>query len=678
MRYLLLCVLCLSLRSQAQTVLFSDDFESYTNFVPGGATTGWRSVTFTGSNNRWEVNNAACKISGNRSLMITNNGTTCTYNKNDNCDKIAYNATPFSTTGYGCLSLYCDISVTGGEVSGSFATDYLVIYYNTGAGWVSLTNAILQTGGTVSLALPLPAAVNNQASVYIGFDWVNDNSLGTDQPAVIDNIVIKGSNAAAPANNPCASASAITFTGTSAAIAGNNACATADIVNPTCYNTARNVWHTFVCPSSGNYYASVTCGSMTYPTFSILSFGTACNAASATQVGCGVYNGQSYASLSACSLVAGQTYYVMVDNYGNVGTYTLNIQKALSNDLITTPAAINSCGTTFTSSTIGATNCGDGNGSTTGNNVDNNASSGTFGSGGDVGFSVENSSWYNFCNASGASATYTITGTNLGACTGSNGIQFAYFTGSATTLSLQSGGTNGMNILSGNSFTSNAITLANGACAFVMVDGYAGTNCNYAISVSASPVCLILPLNIVYFKGFADNHENSIKWATANEADTKEFIIEKSPDGANFEILNKLPAAGNSRSLVNYELTDTSPFSNGTYYRLKLINRNGSLEFSNVIFVDQNMSYGKFELVSLSPNPATDIAMLKLSVPYKGQLKLEVFDKLGNAVFQKQQIAEPGILAESIRLIDLNPGVYFLKATFDNAIDVKTSLLIAK
>ncbi len=102
--YLIIFLLVIGVKISAQTVLFSDDFESYgANFTLTGATAGWRVINSTASVNQWDVSNAACRISGNRSLMVTNASTGCTYAKNDNCDKLAYNTTGFSTVGYGCL-----------------------------------------------------------------------------------------------------------------------------------------------------------------------------------------------------------------------------------------------------------------------------------------------------------------------------------------------------------------------------------------------------------------------------------------------------------------------------------------------------------------------------------------------------------------------------------------------
>lgn len=658
----------------SQTVIYSDNFEGYgANFTLTGASLGWKSGTFAvpgaATSNVWQVNNAACRLAGNRSLMITNGATTCTYQKSRYCDKVAYPATNINSTGYGCLTLQFDYQVNG-DVFGGTVYDYLQPLYSIDGGttWNAVAQYYFLQTATASATIGLPSSCDNIATLLIGFEWVNDNVGGSDVPAIVDNVVVKGFLApVAPVNNTCASALPMTFAGSTASVSGSNSCANADNASPSCYPNNRNVWYTFVPPTTTNYYVSVGGGTSQFPSFAIWRYGTPCVSTTTTQVSC-VANSANLATGSACTLTAGQTYYISVDNNtgGSPGTYTVTINRAISNDLIATPSVINSCGSNFASSTIGATNCGDGIATGAYNNVDNNAGTGGYAGGGDVGFSVENSSWYNFCNGGGASATYTITGTNTGGCTGVDGIQFAYFTGTSNNLTLRSGGTPGMNILSGSSFVSSAITLASGACAYVLVDGYGGTNCNYNLSVAASPACVILPISILYFDGYASDNENILKWATASEHNSKEFIIEKSQDGYNYQVYETIKAAGESNLKLLYEIIDSEPFEKGTYYRLKELDLDGSFIYTNSIFIDKYKTNSKFEIINIKPNPTNSSSKLRCSIPHSGQLTIEVFDSFGNLIYDLTKKVVEGVVEDEIFLSNRPKGVYFIKATFDN------------
>lgn len=665
-KYLILLFCFLLLRSKSQTTLFSEDFESYgANFTLAAGSASWNVIQFTASNNRWEVNNAACRINGNRSLMVTNNGTTCQYRKNDNCDKIARNATDINATGYSCMNLTFNWKCVGEEAgNGVNYYDYLLVYYsvNGGTNWFQMSGPLVSQATTQSVTLGLPTACDNAANLRIGFDWINDGTLGADVPAIIDDIVLVGYAApSAPANDACANAVNMTFTSGTATATGDNLCATSDLVSSACFNANRNVWYKFTATTTNNYVELQT-GTMTVPCMSIIDFATACSTVGDVEVDC-IATLATNASTSLCGLTVGDEYYIMVDNYtyGKPGTYTLSVKEPIVNDLSSTPSIINSCGTSFTSSTIGATNCGDCDASF--NDLDCNNATGGFAGGGDVGFSVENSSWYVFC-ATGVSS-YTVTMMNTGGCTGTDGLQIAAFTGTPGNLTLQSGGTAGMNILSGNSFVTSAIALTAGNCAYIAVDGFAGTNCNYSLNVAAAPSC-ILPMELIYFKGYKLGKSNLLKWATANEHNNLKYLIEKSNDGYNFNEIGELPGSMNSNVQLNYSFTDEKPFEKRTYYRIKQIDTDGGFTFTNVIYIDENTINENFELLDVTPNPNNGMSTINFMIPRSGQLTYVVYDLKGVKMLEESVNVEEGSLKREINISNLKDGVYFIWSSFDN------------
>src|SRR5688572_6706796 len=126
----------------------------------------------------------------------------------------------------------------------------------------------------------------------------------------------------------------------------------------------------------------------------------------------------------------------------------------------------------------------------------------------DVSFSVENSQWFQFCNTSGASMTIDIVVDEPGGGSGCN-LQGAVWTGasmSTTTLDCGNAGYQqfGSNVGGGaDGFTFSNVVVPAGQCAFIMVDGYAGTTCSgvditvicpctpptISASASVSPIC---------------------------------------------------------------------------------------------------------------------------------------------------------------------------------------------
>ena len=110
-----------------------------------------------------------------------------------------------------------------------------------------------------------------------------------------------------------------------------------------------------------------------------------------------------------------------------------------------------------------------------------------------------------------------------------------------------------------------------------------------------------LPLELLYFKIIDQTASNlKLEWASASEMNVSHFELEQSIDAFSFELVNIIPAKGNSNKLRTYndELALDKP---GTYYfRLKIVDVDGSFEYSEVLATEINAkgNYGLF------PNPS--------------------------------------------------------------------------
>ncbi|MCE3294954.1 MAG: domain containing protein [Crocinitomicaceae bacterium] len=112
----------------------------------------------------------------------------------------------------------------------------------------------------------------------------------------------------------------------------------------------------------------------------------------------------------------------------------------------------------------------------------------------DVSFSVENSRWFKWCNTSGATVTTSFT---VDETANDCNLQGAIFLGGASpqgasdALDVDCGNTEfseyGSNVNGGaDGFSFGNITVANGQCAYIMVDGYAGATCTNGFSVTTT------------------------------------------------------------------------------------------------------------------------------------------------------------------------------------------------
>ncbi len=117
------------------------------------------------------------------------------------------------------------------------------------------------------------------------------------------------------------------------------------------------------------------------------------------------------------------------------------------------------------------------------------------------------------------------------------------------------------------------------------------------VSLSQSGV---LPVNILTFKGSnIQNKYSQLNWSTSSEQNVDHFEIESSSNVTDFKSIGSVKAVGNSSIQNNYSFNDANPFNGTNFYRLKEVDINGNVKYSNVIHIAFN-----FNKLDIYPNPA--------------------------------------------------------------------------
>ncbi len=111
----------------------------------------------------------------------------------------------------------------------------------------------------------------------------------------------------------------------------------------------------------------------------------------------------------------------------------------------------------------------------------------------------------------------------------------------------------------------------------------------------------ILPIELIGFDGRANGDVNDLEWATASEHMSERFDLLRSSDGSDYARIASVPAAGESQSTISYAYTDVLPPKGIAYYRLRMIDMDGSEELSDVVAISRENG-----LIGLFPNPADD------------------------------------------------------------------------
>lgn len=168
------------------------------------------------------------------------------------------------------------------------------------------------------------------------------------------------------------------------------------------------------------------------------------------------------------------------------------------------------------------------------------------------------------------------------------------------------------------------------------------------------------------FRGERKGADNVLYWTTYAETDNKGFDVERSADGSRFEPVQFVPSQaseGNSTQTIHYTTADHSPLQGDNYYRLKQIDHDGKITYSNIVLLKAGIADGAFAVTDIYPNPVKAALNLQLSAPEAGDVTIIITDLKGAVILQQQTTLGKGQSTYSINVAQLPAGVYMLNAS---------------
>ncbi|MCE3281871.1 MAG: Muc19 precursor [Chitinophagaceae bacterium] len=172
----------------------------------------------------------------------------------------------------------------------------------------------------------------------------------------------------------------------------------------------------------------------------------------------------------------------------------------------------------------------------------------------------------------------------------------------------------------------------------------------------------ILPVTLVNFRGEAAGNSNRLLWTTATETNNRGFELERSADGRTFSTIafvNSKAADGNSSTSIHYSYDDNRPMAGNNYYRLKQVDKDGRLSYSNIIMLSRKVN--AITLGRIYPNPASTSLNLVIASPSAEAVSLVVTDLGGKVVMQQVLQLRQGANTHRLNVGGLAQGSYFVK-----------------
>lgn len=171
----------------------------------------------------------------------------------------------------------------------------------------------------------------------------------------------------------------------------------------------------------------------------------------------------------------------------------------------------------------------------------------------------------------------------------------------------------------------------------------------------------VLPVELLSFRGRDTNDGVLLDWITGSESGSSHFEVQRSRDADAWEAIGRVSARGTTMIASEYAWLDDAPFTGTSYYRLRMVDLDGSEEYSTVVVIQRgtpsrrafpNPGNGSFSM--LLPDAATPV---------------EVRDALGQLVAIAVEPLSDGLVRVTLR--QPVPGVYFARIGAEGALGVE-------
>ena len=196
-----------------------------------------------------------------------------------------------------------------------------------------------------------------------------------------------------------------------------------------------------------------------------------------------------------------------------------------------------------------------------------------------------------------------------------------------------------------------------------------------------------LPVCLTSFSACYEDRVIKLNWRTESETDNLGFVLDRRSPGeewqrrASYITHAELAGHGSVARPFSYTFIDDRVELGQTYdYRLRDCNINGVLGQSfllTVIAAEAEQTPEQFALGQNYPNPFNPVTTISFALPQSEQVRLTVYDMLGNSrQVLLQEVMEKGLHQLQWKPDDLPSGVYWYELRSESAVQVKKAMLL--
>ncbi|MCE1189881.1 MAG: T9SS type A sorting domain-containing protein [Ignavibacteria bacterium] len=139
-----------------------------------------------------------------------------------------------------------------------------------------------------------------------------------------------------------------------------------------------------------------------------------------------------------------------------------------------------------------------------------------------------------------------------------------------------------------------------------------------------------VPVELINFSAKSTAKTVTLEWATATEKDNRGYEVLRN-SGKGWESISFVKGHGSTTQKSVYSYTDANVAFSSAAYKLKQVNFDGTYTYTNEINVVVGAP-SEFAVGQNYPNPFNPTTMISYSVPMNGNVRVEVFNMLGQKV----------------------------------------------
>jgi hypothetical protein len=192
---------------------------------------------------------------------------------------------------------------------------------------------------------------------------------------------------------------------------------------------------------------------------------------------------------------------------------------------------------------------------------------------------------------------------------------------------------------------------------------------NHNIDFGFKP-SIVLPMKIISFTAFPKASHVNLQWVISEQTNILTYDVETSTDGSNFTNITTVSSNGNQS--VTYDAIHIKPVAGINYYRIKIIDKDGTISYSQI----RTVNFSKGGDVIIYPNPvSTCVVNITLTGNIINKSARIIILSIEGKLISQQQIIKTS-QTETIDVSTLPKGSYIIRFVTDAEIVNKTLQVI--